>query len=206
MNMDIKKTPEEIQASLAAPGAGIPFYERWMGRFLLKPLIMRRTPWDVSETRFQKIHEKFKRDLAKVPADRLTERVLVLPQSGLEDSSRFWSAAMCSRHLFIVGTQMEQVVVKLSRREPINRQASTAAVKPEVAHNTPDSVNEYITFGDSLIDRLRASVDDRESSQTFSHPWFGPMRAKEWMFLFSAHTSVHLQQLRAILDEISGTR
>lgn len=194
----MKQTPEEIQASLSPPGAGIPLFDRWMGRFLLKPLVMRRTPWDVSEARFHKIHEKFKRELAQFPADRLTERVLVPPQRGLEDSSRYWSAAMCARHLFIVGTQMEDLVVKLSRRQPVQGKASTADVKPEIARNDPASVGEYVAFGDSLVDRLRAAVDDRESTQTFSHPWFGPMRASEWMFLFAAHTSVHLQQLRAI--------
>ncbi len=200
MSQDNRKTPEEIQASLGAPGAGIPFYERWMGRFLLKPLVLGRTPWDVSEKRFQKFHESFKRELALFPAGKLTERVLVPPQRGLEDSSRFWSAAMCARHLFIVGTQMEDLIVKLSRHESVIGVASTAAVKPEVTHNAPESVNEYIAFGDSLIDRLRASVDDRESTQKFSHPWFGPMRAKEWMSIFGLHTSIHLHQLRAIRD------
>ncbi len=200
----MKKTPEEIQASLARPGAGIPLLNRWLGRFLLKPLVMRRTPWEVSERRFQSAHEKFKRELTSFQPQSLTERVLVPPMRGLEDSSRYWSAAMCARHLTIVGQEMEVLISKLTHGEGINKVADTAAVKPELEKNDPASVQEYFAFGDSLIERIQASVGNRDSRTLFSHPWFGPMTAQEWMVLLSMHTHVHLGQVRAIRAGLSG--
>jgi hypothetical protein len=201
----MKKTPEEIQASLAPPGAGIPLLNRWLGRFLLKPLVMRRTPWEVSEKRFQSVHEKFKRELATFQLQALTERVLVPPMRGLEDSSRYWSAAMCARHLTIVGKEMELVLSKLTHEEGIHRVADTAAVKPELSKNEPSAIQEYIDFGDSLIQRIQAAVGNRDSRATFAHPWFGPMTAKEWMALLSMHTRIHLEQVRTIRAGLSVT-
>lgn len=200
----MKKTPEEIQASLAPPGAGIPLLNQWLGRFLLKPFVMRRTPWEVSEARFQKVHEKFKRELALFQPQSLTERVLVTPMQGLEDSSRYWSAAMCARHMTIVGKEMEALIVKLTREEGIPRVADTAAVKPELGKNDPSAVQEYIDFADTLIQRIRTSVGNRDARATFAHPWFGPMTAKEWMALYSMHTRVHLGQVRAIRAGLSA--
>ncbi len=194
----MKKTPEEIQASLAPPGAGIPFWDRWVGRYFAKPWILRRTPWAASEQRFQRLHESLKKELAQFTAEALTERVLIPPQRFLEDSSRYWSAAMVARHLTITGKQMEELVIKLSRNEPIPGVADTGTVKPEPERNEASSVAEYITFGDTLIERLRSGVLNRESKALFEHPWFGPMRAHEWMGVFSLHTRIHLEQLRAI--------
>jgi hypothetical protein len=191
-------TDEEIQASLAPPGAGIPFLDRMLGRFLLKPLVMRRTSWSESERRFQKAHEKVKRELGLFAPEALTTRVLVPPQKGLEDSSRFWSAAMCARHLTIVGREVEDLVVCLTRGEPIHKVADTGSVKPELSQNDPASIGEYIAFGDAVFDRLRSKLGDPEAKGVFEHPWFGAMTAKEWASLYSIHTYVHLEQLQAI--------
>lgn len=199
----LSKTPDEIDASLAPPGAGIPIWDRWLGRYLAKPLILRRTPWLISEERFQSAHEKIKQDLKLFTRHSLTERVLVSPQRFLEDSSRYWSAAMVARHLTITGQKMEDVIVKLSRYEPIEGAADTSAVKPELERNSSSCLEEYISFGDSLIERLRATVEDRDSRDVFEHPWFGPMRAHEWMGVFALHTRIHLKQLRAILKGLS---
>jgi hypothetical protein len=125
-------------------------------------------------------------------------RVLVPPQKGLEDSSRYWSAAMCARHLTIVGGEVEEMIRRLTRGEVINRVADTAAVKPELSQNDPASVSQYHAFGDALFQRLRASAGDFDASATFDHPWFGAMTAREWAALYSIHTYVHLEQLKAI--------
>jgi hypothetical protein len=199
----MKRTPEEIQATLARPGAGIPFWDRWLGRYFAKPWVLRRTPWAVSEKRFQRLHEKLKQELLQFPAEALTERVLIPPQRFLEDSSRYWSAAMVARHLTITGKQMEELVIKLSRNELIPGVADTGAVKPELERNDASSIEEYITFGDTLIERLRSGIQDQESTALFNHPWFGPMRAHEWMGVFALHTRIHLEQLRTIRNEIS---
>jgi hypothetical protein len=79
-----KSHQQEIQSALAPPGAGIPFWDRWLGRFFAKlyceailrsyiaklyceailrnhfskPWILRRTPWSVSGEGFNRLHEK----------------------------------------------------------------------------------------------------------------------------------------------------
>ena len=193
------KSDEEIQASLAPPGAGIPFLDRMLGRYLLKPLVLRRTSWAEAEERFQKTHEKFKRELALCPIESLTKRVLVPPQKGLEDSSRYWSAAMCARHLTIVGREVEELIGKLTRNEEIHKAADTGAVKPEIANNDPKSIEEYAAFGDALFERLKKTLGNPNSKAAFKHPWFGMMTAQEWASLYSVHTYVHLEQLKAIV-------
>ena len=197
-----KRDEQEIQAALAPPGAGIPFWDRWLGHYFAKPWILRRTPWSVSEERFTRLHEKIKKELAQFSEQMLIERVLIPPQRFLEDSSRYLSAAMVARHLTITRKQMEDLVIKLSRNEPVPGVADTGAVKPELERNDASSVSEYITFGDGLIERLRTSVQDRESKALFEHPWFGPMRAHEWMGVFFLHTRIHLEQIRSILRDI----
>jgi hypothetical protein len=193
----MKKTDDEIQASLAPPGAGIPLLHRLLGRYFLKPLVLRRTSFAESERRYQKAHEKFKRELAFFSPEALTVRVLVPPQKGLEDSSRYWSAAMCARHLTIVGREVEELIGRLARGEVIQKIADMATVKPELSQNGPSSIAEYSAFGDGLFQRLRASAIQAPSA-TFNHPWFGPMTASEWTALYSIHTYVHLEQLQAI--------
>ncbi len=93
--------------------------------------------------------------------------------------------------------------MKLSRHEPVPGVADTGAAKPELERNDASSIEEYITFGDTLIERLQAAVRDRESKALFNHPWFGPMRAHEWMGVFALHTRIHLEQLRAIRKGLS---
>ncbi len=59
---------------------------------------------------------------------------------------------MLARHLTITGKQMEELVIKLSRNEPVPGVADTGAVKPELERNDASSVSEYISFGDGFID------------------------------------------------------
>lgn len=188
----------DIQSRLAPPGAGIPFLQRWVGRYIIKPFVMRTAPWRLCERNFKRAHEKIKKELLAFPQERVTERVLVPPQQGLEDSSRYWSAAMVARHLTIVGVLMEEGIVKLTRYEPVDIEASTATVKPEVTRNESGTIAAYIHFADDVVERIRQGLGEQSSGATLAHPWFGPMTAREWYFLLGLHTRVHLKQLRAI--------
>jgi uncharacterized damage-inducible protein DinB len=150
------------------------------------------------ESHFRAAHRKVAEVWHEFPADRLTERVLVPPQRGLEDSSRFWSAAMTARHLTIVGSNIEQVIATLSRGEKFSVAADTAKMKPEDERNDAGAIAEYLAFADGVLDRLQESVRDRDSRALHTHPWFGPMTAKDWLWLLGTHTALHLQQLRNI--------
>jgi hypothetical protein len=73
----------DIQASLAPPGAGIPLLQRWLGRYIVKPFVMRTAPWRLCERNFNRAHDKLKKELLAFPHEHLTERVLVPPHGWL---------------------------------------------------------------------------------------------------------------------------
>ncbi|MGZ3690691.1 MAG: hypothetical protein ACXVAX_04270, partial [Pseudobdellovibrio sp.] len=88
---------------LAPPGAGVPFYHRLLMRFFVGPFVAKKTPWNVSEQNFHKISGRILKEIENLSEKQLTTKVLVPPQMGLEDSSRFWSIAMALEHMVIVG-------------------------------------------------------------------------------------------------------
>ena len=189
---------EEIQQKLAKPGAGIPWANRVILRFVFKPLIMKRGTWELSARRNELVVSKFAHELHSIPDNLLAKRILVNPQRGLEDSSRYWSAAMTARHVVIVTRNIERVVVMLSQGHLPNGIADTAKVKPELDMNDVAAVREFDEFIIGLTSRIEQAVKDRESKLSYSHPWFGPMTAKDWFWLIGAHTAVHVKQLRQI--------
>lgn len=194
MTTQAPRTPPK----LAPPGAGIPFPQRLVLRFFIRPLVIRRTPWNVSLQRFARLHEKLKDEWANLDDRTLTTPALVPPQRGLEDSSRFWSVAQTARHLTIVGQLMEQVIIELSHDRDFPHRVSTADVKPEPHQNTHATIDEYVKFADSLVDRLEQSVGNRESARLLEHPWFGDLRARDWLWVLAIHTHLHLGQIREI--------
>ena len=188
----------QIRATLAPPGAGIPWVNRQILRFVLRPFVVRRVPWETSEIRFTKAHRRLISALDAFPPAHLTQRVLVPPMQGLEDSSRYWSAAMVVDHLTIVGTQICGAIVSLSRGIVPPVKADTAQVKPPIATDAPAVIAGYVGFGDHALAKLQRDVADRQSMTTLRHPWFGPLTAKDWLWLLGTHTTLHRKQLEAI--------
>jgi len=183
---------------LAPPGAGIPLPARLILRYVVRPLVVKRTPWGVSQARFARLHEKLKREWANLSDVALTTPALVPPQRGLEDSSRYWSIAQTARHLTIVGQLIENAIIELSHGRPIAKTVGTGEVKPESERNARDSIDEYVRFADGVIERIERAVGDRESPLLLEHPWFGKLRARDWLWVLAIHSNIHLQQIRAI--------
>lgn len=183
---------------LAPPGAGIPLPQRLVLKFVVRPLVIRRTPWEVSLKRFTRLHQKLKQEWAALDDATLTTPALVPPQRGLEDSSRYWSIALTARHLTIVGELMEKVIIELSHGRVFDKKVGTADVKPETDHNSRSSIEEYVKFADGVVERLTRSVGDQESPLVHEHPWFGDLRARDWLWVLAIHTSLHLRQIREI--------
>lgn len=186
---------------LAPPGAGIPFAQKLALRYLLKPLKLRSVTFDQAEQLWLRANEKLSRELADIPRFDVTTRVLVPPQRGLEDSSRFWSVAMTARHLTIVGAGIEQLIVALSEERTGLPKADTAAVKPELERNHAAAIDEYLAFSRDFHTRVRSAVANKESAATHDHPWFGPLNLRQWYWLMSAHTHTHRKQIREICKQ-----
>lgn len=194
----MKSSLEISEPKLAPPGAGIPFPQKLVLRFFVRPLIAQRTPWEESEKRFLKITEKIEAELAGLSPAQLEKRVLIAPLTGLEDSSRNWSIAMTLDHLWIVGSQIFLLVRALDAGLVPPGEADTAKVKPSGALATSEALSRFREFSQADFPALLPSLSRKKSPARFRHPWFGRMTAQGWYWMLATHQAVHLAQIRAI--------
>jgi hypothetical protein len=183
---------------LAPPGAPLPLVQHLFLRYIVGPYLAGRTTWEEDQARFSSAGKKILGLVHGKSAASLARPVLVSPMRGLEDSSRFWSAAMAMDHLLIVGKQVGAVTVALSKGVIPPGKASTATVKPPAGRDPEQIHEEFRLFVESHMGQVLASVENRESPLTFSHPWFGPLTAKKWYWLLGVHQKIHLQQISEI--------
>jgi len=188
----------EQEPKLKPPGAGVPWYEFLMLRFYYKPFVAERAPWEQSTEGFAKITARMEKEIEGLTPEQLTKKILIPPMSGLEDSSRYWSAAMTLEHLVIVGRGMIGVVRNLSEGRVPPGKASTATVKPSGKFKPEDAVSAFRQFANVEFPALLPSLKNRDSKTTFGHPWLGQTTARGWYWLLAAHHAVHLKQLREI--------
>jgi hypothetical protein len=193
------KTDAEILASLDKPGAGIPFYQKLFLNLYVKPFISAKSDWDADTRTFTLINSKLLDAVEKLDEAQLSKRVLVPPQRGLEDSSRYWSAAMALEHLLIVGTGVKKIIISLSQGVVPDGKADTATVKPSGTPTAKDILAQYRDFAAKTPAEVDGAVKDRKSKATFAHPWFGAFTAHQWHWLLAVHTGLHLKQVRAII-------
>lgn len=187
------------EPKLAPPGAGIPLPQKLLLRFFVRPFVAARTPWEVSEKNFNRINEKILKELEGLTDEQLATRILVPPQKGLEDSSRYWSITMVLEHLVIVSVPMMELIPALSKGYTPPGEADTARVKPHLNvdhHQTLPLFKKMISDG---FKKLNAEIrHPAHSTARFLHPWFGGMNAQEWYWLLAMHHGLHLKQIREI--------
>ena len=189
---------ETAMPKLAPPGAGIPWPQKMLLRFIIGPFVAGRTDWSISEDRFNKLTDKILKEIEGLNEPALSKKVLIPPQRGLEDSSRYWSIAMALEHLVIVGNAMSYAIKELtSNRIPLDK-ADTAKVKPLGVMSAENSVHEFKKFSCADYKKLFLSLDDLNSKLKFEHPWFGMLNAKQWFWVLSIHHRIHLIQIREI--------
>ncbi len=182
---------------LQPPGAGLPFiprlYVRWFGRRSLR----RKYTWDTAPVAIEAAAVRLYESASALPDDALKTPVLVPPMNGLEDSSRYWSPAMVLQHLVMTGDIFSEIILQLSRGEPVTNRRGPADVKPAAANRT--DVEAFRAMHSGLGDRLRIGAGPDRDGARFPHPWFGPLTARDWFSLFAAHLLIHEKQLKAIL-------
>lgn len=192
------------EPQLDKPGAGVPFFQELAMRLYVGPFVAGQADWDEVDDNFQKLNEKIRKLVGNTPADRLTKRALVPPQKGLEDSSRYWSVAMCLEHLALVGGHMKTIIIELSHGRVPPVRVDTAAVKPKGEMTGKQAIQVFTKFAETVVSELNAKVKDRKSRAKLKHPWFGPFTAQQWHWLLVGHTLVHYQQIKAILSATSA--
>jgi hypothetical protein len=193
--------PTEPQ--LAAPGAGLPLPELFIGRTLfgLRRLTGNRESFNA---RFIKERATIRELLKNLDDASLAQRVLIQRPPGLEDSSRYWSVLMTLDHLRIVHGAFVGIFTALGNGQSPEGRASTAAVKPDPGV-TLAVVPEYEASCDALLAAV-AGVSNLKTPVRFAHPWFGPMDAYGWHALAGGHMGIHRVQIERILAGLIDKR
>jgi hypothetical protein len=196
----------EITAKLGKPGAGLPLVEGLVTRWVVGPFISRKFSWEENRRRFEKTTAALLKEIEGLDDKQLAARILVPPQQGLEDSSRYWSAAMLFEHLIIVSEGVKTGIIALSRGIVPDVKVDTGKVKPSGDPTPSEIIEKYKRFSSALQDDLEKSVKDKDSKARLRHPWLGPLNCRQWHWLLAAHQGIHLRQLREIVKGLSAPK
>ncbi len=184
---------------LAPPGAGVPWWQRLVGKHFFLPLYCRRG-WDGARELLHKEGTELLGLGQGFDPEQLVRRVLVPRQIGLEDSSRCWSYAMVLEHLGIIGTQTVAIIVDLSHgRAPERPPVDTRDLKPLGTASAADAMAGFRDFLHAFHRQTRDEVGERDSPTRFIHPWFGPLTARQWICFLPFHQRLHILQAKRIL-------
>jgi len=187
-----------IQARLQKPGAGVPWYQLLFLRLYIKPFVAAKGGWEKDKADFARINAKILKICDGLNNVELGRRILVPKQPGLEDSSRYWSAAMTLEHMVIVGHGIRDITISLSKGIVPGGAADTAAVKPQGAMTPAESLDAFRNFAARTMEEIDTALGDTDSTAVFKHPWFGDFNTRQWHWMLAMHSIVHLRQLREI--------
>lgn len=195
--MDAEAAPQ-----LDKPGAGIPLHQKLLFRYVVKPFVSSRGTWEDDTKRFDAIAAKILNETGTLDAASLERRILIPPQTGLEDSSRYWSVAMTLEHIVIVSNGISRAIIALSNGVVTDGKPDTAAVKPHAGINGAEALSMFGDYVADAMQKLDAKVGDRASKLTYAHPWFGDFNAHQWHWLLGIHQGLHLKQIREIVKRL----
>ncbi len=198
--MNSSKLPEP---KLAKPGAGLPFMEWAIAKYILLPGLFRETGSTQAIEHFVRESEKITALSCQLSPEMLTERRLIPRHRGLEDSSRYWSVAMALEHLVIVGDMMRQVVVDLSNGGTNLRQIGIADVKPGLNVDPAKALPAFEEMTERFVRETTAAQIDAFPRSTYPHPWFGPLNAHQWLTFAAPHERIHRKQIEAIIARLT---
>lgn len=180
--------------TLAPPGAGLPFFEQWLLRHITFPIASWRLPPARALAHFKQEQARL---LALVKTIATPEKpVLIKRLAGLEDSSRYWSAAMVLEHLAIVNNGITQIIQTLLADKPPTVVVRTADVKP-TGLPLAMAQDAFQTTAIAAL-RLQDVTNWQATSRRHQHPWLGALSARGWLSLMALHMSIHYRQLEAI--------
>ncbi|MCC2679856.1 MAG: hypothetical protein K0R29_2432 [Pseudobdellovibrio sp.] len=188
---------------LQAPGAGLPWYHNLMLKYYVGPFVAGRSDWNVNEQTFHKVNGRILKEIESLTEKQLSTKILVPPQLGLEDSSRYWSVAMVLEHLVIVTEQVYKGVIELSNGRVPPVKVDIAKVKPLGSMPPLEAVEEFKLLVSEDFKKFLLQVGDKNSKLTLLHPWFGPFKARQWFWLLGMHHGLHLKQIREIKKRLS---
>jgi hypothetical protein len=179
---------------LDPPGAGLGMVEGWLARHIVFPVFCRTTSFEDATAIFEKEGRRIEDLCGLFTPDQFTQRVLVPPLPGIEDSSRNWSAAMLIEHLVTVGDAVSKVLVFLSRGQVPPFAIDIAGVKPRGRHGLGVMPEFRRLLADYPV-LVRTDLPRPREGPRFAHPWFGELDIHQWHCLSAMHLRVHRRQL-----------
>ncbi len=191
--------PELDGPKLDKPGAGLPFIEWAVAKYIVIPRRFKNSSKEKALADFAEQSDKILRLARRLSSEQLIERRLIARLRGLEDSSRYWSVAMTLDHLTIVGNLMSHAVIELSKGNNALKVVGTAEVKPGAAADAARSLKDFEEMTERFLREVGKSNIDVHSKVTHPHPWFGPLNAYQWLVFAAPHESIHLKQIEAIV-------
>ena len=191
---------EQTEPKLAPPGAGISLLQKLVGQYVLLPLYCRKITWEQVPEKLEQQGESLLRMAEGRSEQELIGRVLVPPQIGLEDSSRYHSYAMVLEHLTIVGNATAEIVFELTHHRRPEGQVKIVDLKPKGGRPAADAMENYRSMLDRFRSRTVDEAGDRKSRLAHPHPWFGSLVALRWLCFAPFHQEIHIKQARLILD------
>jgi uncharacterized damage-inducible protein DinB len=192
--------PKMAMPKLAKPGAGLPFVEWAVAKYIIFPQRFKNSSKEKALADFADQSDKILKLAQGLSSEQLIERRLIARLPGLEDSSRFWSVAMTLGHLTMVGNLMCHAVVELSKGNNGLKVVGTAEVKPGAAADAARSLKDFEKMTECFLRETGAANIDVHSKVTHPHPWFGPLNAYQWLVFAAPHESIHRKQIEAIID------
>jgi hypothetical protein len=105
---------------------------------------------------------------------------------------------MVLEHLIEVGTRVATGIVELTHGEQVTVSSDVADVKPPRGKG-PQIVEEDQAFLRDYAHTLNEDAGDWKSAQTYGHPWFGELNARQWACLGAVHQTTHRRQMERIV-------
>jgi hypothetical protein len=192
------------EPKLAEPGDGLSGLEMFVLKKILKNFPMRKPSRHSAIKKLKAGQQALEASLSQFKGVDLTKRVLVPRPWFVEDSSRFWSAAMLFRHVGKVnGAVAKAIEMKFSLAEesPEGAKQRLRAVKPEAELNTISEIEKFRSSMERL-EKAASSVHENDTN-TIPHPWLKQLTYLQWTWFAGFHMQVHAKQLDSIYRELS---
>lgn len=186
------------EPQLAAPGAGLSWLQHLMAKYYYGPWVARRSDLRENAQSFEAVQGQILQIAREMPAQKLHLKVLVPRLPGLEDSSRYWSALMTMEHLLIVGEDTKDVILQLMKDQDPASRFSIAALKPKGKRHVEETFEHFERFTKTCMSEILPLLEERDSRLKQTHPWFGPLRARQWQWYLAVHARIHYRQMKNI--------
>lgn len=187
---------------LAKPGAGLPFFEWVVAKYIIMPARFKNVNQQTAIEDYVRESALIQKLVDGLSVESISERRLIPRLRGLEDSSRFWSVSMTLEHLIIVIRQMQSTIIELSEGRKIDHITTIAEVKPTGGLQSSDIRSEFARVTSSFVAAMENLNLEKHPAVTHAHPWFGELNAKEWLSFAAPHQSIHRKQIEEIIRRL----